>query len=112
LNAEDVLIERPINAEAGNDAHRQVLYEGLRALVESREEFVRPIGSTAAERIVITEIRLQPFDDHGEPIDVQAEDFVTYPDYRGVVQRLRITAVEPLTVLGKLDQLILTADLS
>ena len=104
------MLSRRLDQQAGGDANRRVIHEGLSAHVREVSEFVRNEGSGVAERVLITRMLFHPFDRKGVVLDIEAGDFVAYPDYRGITQERQITAVDPVTVLGSLDSLIVEAE--
>jgi len=105
LTTEDVVIARPKGRRrGGGDRVFHTLYSGLRAQVTYEEEFTRDAGAQANSRHLRVRLRLHAHDGEGRPIDVQGEDVISFPDYRGIRQEVEVSTAHPVyDGLGALD---------
>lgn len=110
LNTDNVSISRPIDQMSGGDTNNKVVHNDLRAHVRVQSRFIREEAGGVAERILVTKMLFQPFDREGFTLDIQSGDFVRFPDYRGILQERLVTMVDPVSVNGRLDHIVVEAE--
>jgi len=115
ITHKDIYTFRPDQHRGGREMTRVQIHADLEAHVSERQELVRDRASNTAERTIITVFRFNTYDKRGEILNLQAGDFISFPDYRGVRQEREIVIVEPLYVAGpgKIDHfVVITGQLS
>ncbi len=90
INVTDLALFRPVRQGPGMDQSASAipLATGLSAIYEPVQILAR--GESARDLNVTAKFFIDPVDNDGEAIDIRANDFVQFTDFRGVLQKKQV----------------------
>ena len=107
-NVFDLALFRPIRQAYGMDssAPATTIADKLSAIYEPVQVLAR--GESERDLLIVAKFRIDGTDNNGEPLDVRADDWLQFTDFRGVLQKRQlIRRVSPWYCGPLLDHVLL-----